>query len=328
MRVAKGLIIADPWIGYILDGTKDWEMRSSATSHRGWFALIRKGTGAIYGVARLVDAGSPLSPTDMIATFDHHRIPERMIRSGEVARWNTPWKLADVHRLGRPVAYRHKSGAVTWVELDHASIEGVANQLGAGCTMAVPEVAMPSVGAARPDQFSSADTMRVEIPRHDRDLHIETERDSKEPDTDTAAPVEAIPSITADRIVQSLTSPAMTTSQKTPGRVIGEVEITDGNIANNHIYLRSFFDRFPVDAVGGSNKAARAKHDLTIDWGGAEPAQTDLDGQKKFFRSRGWIGAFYQLHRAHAGDHVVVEEIAAYHYRVSLKRCGLQEVVP
>ena len=36
MRITKGLIIADPWIGYILEGTKDWEMRSSGASHRGW----------------------------------------------------------------------------------------------------------------------------------------------------------------------------------------------------------------------------------------------------------------------------------------------------
>ena len=32
MRISKGLIIADPWIDYILDGKKTWEMRSSETS--------------------------------------------------------------------------------------------------------------------------------------------------------------------------------------------------------------------------------------------------------------------------------------------------------
>src|SRR4051812_33132729 len=120
MRIGKGLIIADPWIGYLLNGTKNWEMRSTGASHRGWFALIRKGTGARYGVARLIEVGAPLSPAEVIATFEHHRIPDHMVRSGEVARWNTPWKLADVHRLIRPVPYQHKSGAVTWVDLDDA----------------------------------------------------------------------------------------------------------------------------------------------------------------------------------------------------------------
>jgi hypothetical protein len=28
MQVTKGLIIADPWIGYVLDGSKTWEMRN------------------------------------------------------------------------------------------------------------------------------------------------------------------------------------------------------------------------------------------------------------------------------------------------------------
>src|SRR3546814_13890847 len=101
----------------------------------------------------------------------------------------------------------------------------------------------------------------------------------------------------------------MTTLQTTTGRVIGEVEITDGNIANNHIYLRSFFDRFPADAIGGSNKATRAKRDLTIEWGGTDPVQTDLDGQKKFFLPRGWTGAFYRLSFPRAGDPVVGGEI-------------------
>ena len=40
----KGLIIADPWIGYIISGTKTWEMRSRNTTIRGRIALIRKGS--------------------------------------------------------------------------------------------------------------------------------------------------------------------------------------------------------------------------------------------------------------------------------------------
>lgn len=125
MKITKGLIIADPWIGHILNGTKTWEMRSSATSHRGWFGLIRKGTGAVYGVAKLAEVGGPLSPSEMIATFHRHRIPEHMIRSGEVEKWSRPWKLTDVRRLDRPVPYRHKPGAVTWVNLDDEVIANI-----------------------------------------------------------------------------------------------------------------------------------------------------------------------------------------------------------
>jgi hypothetical protein len=55
VKFGKALIISEPWIDYILEGTKTWEMRSSGVSHRGWFGLIKKGTGAVHGVARLVD---------------------------------------------------------------------------------------------------------------------------------------------------------------------------------------------------------------------------------------------------------------------------------
>jgi hypothetical protein len=82
MQVTKGLIIADPWIGYILDGSKTWEMRSSKTSVRGPFGLIRKSTGAIWGIATLADVGRALSPTEMLASCDKHRVPAEMIRSG------------------------------------------------------------------------------------------------------------------------------------------------------------------------------------------------------------------------------------------------------
>ena len=57
MTVARGLIIDAPWIDHILEGRKDWEMRSQATSVRGWIGLIRKGSGQVVGIARLVDCG-------------------------------------------------------------------------------------------------------------------------------------------------------------------------------------------------------------------------------------------------------------------------------
>lgn len=314
--ITKALIIADPWIGYILDGSKTWEMRSSGASHRGWFGLIRKGTGAIYGVARLVDVGAPLSPGEMIASIDRHRIPESMIRSGEVAKWNTPWKLADVRRLARPVPYMHKSGAVTWVELDAAAIEGVANQL-EGTVPAVAATRQPAPKRSAPERSSPSvvgETVRLDISQRGQKLYIDVEWDDGQPE----------PGLVAPRV--SSKPPAKTRApvalKPANGRAIGEVIITDGNIANNHIYLRSFFDRFPADAIGGSNKASAARRELTIDWGGPEPVVTDLDGSKKFFRARGWIGAFYKLNRAAAGDRVVVEQTAPYRYQVRLQKAA------
>jgi hypothetical protein len=326
MRITKGLIIADPWIGYILDGTKDWEMRSSRVSHRGWFGLIRKGTGAVYGVARLIEVGTQLSPTEMISTFERHRIPEHMVRSGEVAKWNTPWKLAAVRRFDQPVSYRHKSGAVTWVELDDTAIDGISRQFGVGMSNINDEANVPLVSIPERDQPRIATTVKVDVSHLGRKLRIGIEWDDGKPVN--AAPLKNTQ--TKHAILVSRQKPLSVTAvlQTDTEPVIGEVEITEGNIANSHIYLRSFFDRFPADAIGGSNKAMRAKHNLTIDWGGDESVQTDLDGHKKFFRARGWIGAFYQLHRAKAGDCIVVKELAPYRYRVSLRKHGSQKEVP
>ena len=87
MELTKGLVIDDPWIGYILDGSKNWEMRSTSTTLRGWFALIRKGSGAVFGVARLVDCGAALTVSEMLSSTAHHQISDAMIRSGAVAKW-------------------------------------------------------------------------------------------------------------------------------------------------------------------------------------------------------------------------------------------------
>lgn len=103
-------------------------------------------------------------------------------------------------------------------------------------------------------------------------------------------------------------------------RAIGTSEITQGNIDNDHIYLRSFFDKFPADAIGGSNRASAAQREIAVDWGGGTVVMTDLDGTKRFFRKRGWIREFFARHGARAGDLVMVEEIGPYSYCVVFQR--------
>jgi len=314
--ITKALIIADPWIGYLLDGSKTWEMRSSSASHRGWFGLIRKGTGAIYGIARLEDVGAPLSPEQMVAAHRHHRIPEAMIRSGEVAKWNVPWKLAEIRRLTRPVAYTHKSGAVTWVELDAAAISGIAAQVGdlAPATQAARPPAATRTAELRKPRANYRDEVRIDVFQRGSKLRIDIEWDDGQPDRVVPRQVAAVQ--------PALARPSSPPARPVPssGLGLGEVVLTEGNIANSHIYLRGFFDRFPQDAVGGSNNASAAHRTVTIDWGGPEPIVTDLDGSKKLFRARGWIGAFFKLNRAAAGDRVIVEQTAPYRYIVYFRK--------
>ena len=268
MHVFKALIIADPWINLILDGHKIWEMRSTASSHRGWFGLIRKGTGAVWGVARLIDVKAPLSPEEMVVNYDKHQIPEAMIRNGQVAKWNVPWVLADVIRLKTPVHYTHKSGAVTWVELDQNASEIIVRQLGQPIAKSI---FTPTSMAPRP----------------------------------THKPV-----VVAEQKASS----------EDCGIHIGQVELTEGNIKNNHFYLRSFIDKFPTDAIGGSNKMDKAKKSVFVDWGDADLVETDLDGEKKFFRARGWIKRFFENMDAVPGDQVFVEQTSPYNYRITLNK--------
>lgn len=257
MRISKGLIVADPWIGYLLDGSKTWEMRSSSTSVRGPLGLIRKGTGAVWGVATLDSVGAALTPAEMIGSFEKHRIPPEMIQSGAVAKWNIPWVVSNVRPLARPVSYNHPSGAVTWVNL------------------------ADNVCAAIVAQIDGAPSLRPFAP---------------------------------ERSVSSSEHSKATSS----GSIFLQTQLTDGNIKNSLFYLRGHLHRFPSDIVGGPNLDAKASKEATIDWGGPTPAMSDIDSEKQFFRRRGWIKQFFETAGARAGDWVYVEEVAPYHYRVSL----------
>ena len=127
--LTSGLVIDTPHIDRILAGEKVWEMRSSRTATRGLIALIRKGSGKVVGVARLVDVLGPLSLEERLAAIDRHRIDEARLRSGEVEKWNHAWVLEDARRLDDPVSYEHPSGAVIWVRLTPSVVERVCAQI-------------------------------------------------------------------------------------------------------------------------------------------------------------------------------------------------------
>lgn len=303
MRITKALIVAEPWIGHLLTGRKSWEMRSKAASLRGWFGLIRKGSGAVVGVARLVDVGPRLTTEQMLANVEKHCIPPELILSGSVDKWTMPWKLEDVQRLPRSVPYQHKSGAVTWVDLDESVTQAIADQFGSSTHAA-------SVPLRRSDE------VKVDIRERGRKLHIDIEWDDGLPED--SIPVGDVAELAKPKPSTSNALPSIVSPSGT--RLVGEVALTEANITHGHIYLRSFFDRFPADAIGGSNKASQAKRLLTVQTPLGDQFETDLDGKKRFFRARGAVRSFLESSRARAGDVVVVEEVAPYRYRLSLKR--------
>ena len=100
----------------------------------------------------------------------------------------------------------------------------------------------------------------------------------------------------------------------------GIITLTEGNIKNNHFYLRAIMDLFPEESVGGGSSKDLGSQLLTLDYGFGEPVLTDIAGDKKIFRKRGWIGEFFKQHQLSAGDSVVVEQVAPFKYRVFPKR--------
>ena len=282
MTVTRGLIIADPWIGHILDGRKDWEMRSQATAVRGWFALIRKGSGTVVGLARLVDCGKALNQAEMIESHEHHCIPESMIRRGEVAKWVVPWKLVDVRPLMQPVPYEHLSGAVTWVTLSSEVSRRLAPYHDYG------------VHAPRSSTMSLARTF-------DHIVSLSAVVDTST-ETSVRGPLGKVP------------SPPL---PEGPRRELGQSVLSGGNIRNYHMKLAPILGNLPQDVIGGKNKSSSAPRSLIIDWGGPEPVITDVDGSKAIFRARGWVRRFFESSRAREGDIVIFTETAPY--RISVR---------
>jgi len=92
--------------------------------------------------------------------------------------------------------------------------------------------------------------------------------------------------------------------------------INQANINNKHLYLRAVLDMFPDDVLGGSKKAQEAPRKVRVLWG-REDIMTDIDRTKKIFRQRGWLRRAFDAQRIQAGDHVLLEQLEPYVYRVS-----------
>ncbi|MBP1309253.1 hypothetical protein JOD82_002273 [Paenibacillus sp. 1182] len=114
MGKLKGLIIRRPWIDYIFDGFKTWEIRGSKTKIRGRIALIQSQSGLIMGTADLVDC-KELSLVEYQQSEAHH-----CIKDCTMAPYKNiyAWVLSNAVRFETPISYVHPQGAVIWVNLD------------------------------------------------------------------------------------------------------------------------------------------------------------------------------------------------------------------
>ncbi|UXD88754.1 hypothetical protein [Thalassolituus hydrocarboniclasticus] len=95
-----------------------------------------------------------------------------------------------------------------------------------------------------------------------------------------------------------------------------KIELTQGNINNDHLYLSSVIEFFPKSSIGGSNIESQAETLLEVHSGIEKPVLTDIAGDKKIFRKRSWVGEFFKVHELKAGDYVVIEHTDSNRYHV------------
>lgn len=116
----KGLIVKSPWIELILQGKKTWEIRGSNTSIRGTIALIKSGTGKIYGTVDLVDV-KKITLEEYQQSQQFHCIPQRDCLQSPYPNIYA-WVLENPHPFQRPIPYQHPRGAVIWVSLQEINL--------------------------------------------------------------------------------------------------------------------------------------------------------------------------------------------------------------
>ena len=115
-RSAKhALVVKKRWLDKILDGEKDWEIRSSRTRHRGWVHFAQSGsTGKLMGRARLVGCHQLLSDEEFESHVHRHCVVKR---SSVPYKKVFAWVLEQAERFEKPFAYAHRPGAVVWVNV-------------------------------------------------------------------------------------------------------------------------------------------------------------------------------------------------------------------
>jgi hypothetical protein len=110
-----GLLVRTPFVDWIVDGLKTWEIRTKRSGRRGRIGLIRSKSGMVVGEAELVDVEGPLTYKQL-----RENAAKMNIDPGDAPRPTDPtfvWVLRNAKRYAQPVPYTHRAGAVIWARL-------------------------------------------------------------------------------------------------------------------------------------------------------------------------------------------------------------------
>jgi hypothetical protein len=112
----KGLIVRAGPMALILNGTKDWEIRSRRTHIRGKIALITSKSGTVVGTAEVVDCIGPLTVKQWNSNLKRFggTKGDKIKSIDEVGGEVYAWVLKSVRKFRKPIPYKHKSGIINW----------------------------------------------------------------------------------------------------------------------------------------------------------------------------------------------------------------------
>lgn len=119
----RGLIIRAEPLQKILSGAKTIELRRKANHQRGVIALIQKGSKHIFGLAEVCESVGPMDFPEFCSRSSEHGVEQRRLQEVFDCGYNVGWQLRKVRRLKSPIAYVHRTGAVTWATLDDRAVE-------------------------------------------------------------------------------------------------------------------------------------------------------------------------------------------------------------
>jgi hypothetical protein len=114
-RSAKiALVVKQEWLNLILAGKKDWEIRGSNTTRRGWIHLAEsRACGKLMGRVRLVDC-KLVARSSFMKHAQHHCVTSLADVTYDRIY---AWIFEDAERFRPSLEYKHRRGAVIWVKV-------------------------------------------------------------------------------------------------------------------------------------------------------------------------------------------------------------------
>jgi DNA (cytosine-5)-methyltransferase 1 len=110
------------------------------------------------------------------------------------------------------------------------------------------------------------------------------------------------------------------------GRCRRLIEVTAGNLRNNHIYITGMHDFFPSDTLGGPDKNDLGKP-VAIELDGLPrivrtdiPRDAKTGRPRRQFRARGWAREFFAHHGVMPGDVLSLERMGKRSYRLAINK--------